>query len=90
MDKEHWVRVFGVVWDGLWGGLGIFKASESKIDSRQSSEVSQVMEAWGCKQHCSRGALREREQPRQIEGKPCSGMDAFDDPIQGMEQRALG
>lgn len=61
--KEHWVWVFGVVWDGLWGGLEVLRASESKVGSRHYSGVSQVMGVWGCRQHSAKGFLRRQSSP---------------------------
>lgn len=59
MAREHWVCVFEVAWDGLWDGIGVLRASESKADPTQQSGVSQVVEVWGCRQYYAQG-LRKR------------------------------
>lgn len=48
--KELCVWVSEVVWGGLWSGTGVSRASESKVDPRQQSGVSQVVVVWGCRQ----------------------------------------
>lgn len=50
-EEEHWVWIFGVVWDGLWGSLEVLGQVKAMLTPDYNQGVSQVMEMWDCKQH---------------------------------------